>query len=270
MGQRQYSEQEMIQITSRKVHSFYERRPSELMAQMSEKFVWIGACDFQWAESLKGFREATKREFQEKEVAIFDEKYHVLSHSGAIWILYGRYHAAVSLGDGKVWTARVRVTFVWQQTGDSMQLLHIHGSHAQDYPIAPVPYEGDTGYFEYIKKMNFVQMEGEIRISRDQADLEYRIKPSEIIYLKAANQYCHVATKLGNFLVRGGIQMFEKKFPGFIRIHRCYLVNPLMIKSVSRYKVTLFNGVDLPVSQGRYTQVKTQLEDEAAKGKKLI
>ena len=261
MEQRQYSEQDMIQITSRSVHGFYERRPRELISRLSDDFIWIGAFDFQWSKNVKEFCAVTKGELQEKEVTLSDEEYHVLYHSGPSWLLYGRYTASVELGEGKIWVARVRGTYVWQQAGNNMQLLHIHGSHAQDYSIAPVPYAEDMGFFDYIKKMNFIQPEGKVSVSQDRTEEEYQITSHEIMYFKSANQYCHVATHSRKFLVRGGIQTFEKKFPDFVRIHRCYLVNPIMIKSICRYKVILHNGEELPVSQGRYIQVRKQLAE---------
>lgn len=43
---------------------------------------------------------------------------------------------------------------------------------------------------------------------------------------------------------------------GFIRTHQSYLVNAKHIKNVVRCKVILTNGVELPISKARYTEVK--------------
>ncbi|MCM1500529.1 MAG: LytTR family transcriptional regulator, partial [Clostridium sp.] len=54
------------------------------------------------------------------------------------------------------------------------------------------------------------------------------------------------------------LNIFETRLAenNFIRIHQSYLVNAKHIKNVVRYKVILTNGVELPVSKTRYTEVK--------------
>ena len=65
--------------------------------------------------------------------------------------------------------------------------------------------------------------ETSIRLSlRDEAGHLHYLTSSEILYVKASNQWCHIVTAFDQFLSFGSLTSFEEKLPGFLRIHRSY------------------------------------------------
>lgn len=256
MHQKIYTEAEVIALTKQTVADFYSRKTADFFPQFRDDFVFIGACDFHWATNLQEFREITKDELQEAAVTISDEEYHVLYHDQNVWILYGRYAGRADLGKGKVWRAKVRATYVWQQTGNKLQLRHVHGSHAQDFPVAPAAFKIGSSFFEYIKSYDFTEYASNTLSFRDSDGTFINIPASDIIYFNAANQYCYLITADKNYLINGGISKWELSFPAFIRTHRSYLLNPAFIKSLQRYTAATTTGSKIPIGQNRYMTVK--------------
>ena len=74
--------------------------------------------------------------------------------------------------------------------------------------------------------------------------------------MKASNQWCHIVTAFDQFLSFGSLTSFEEKLPGFLRIHRSYLVNNQAIEKLRFNRVYLWNHEELPVSKKRYQEIK--------------
>ena len=256
---RTYSKREMIAMTNETVHHFYDRKPAELTKRMDDNFAWIGAYDFQWTESLHRFVEATRSELAENPVTITDEEYHVLFNDRNVWILYGRYTASATMPDNKIIQAHVRCTYVWRQMGDEMRLLHIHGSNAADYPPPETQVGPDDSFFAYVRSMTALK-EQDTCSYRDTDGNFHCLHPAEIVYIKAADQYCNIVTHSGEITIRSAISALETSFPLFIRTQRSYLVNPTAVMSIRRYRATLYDGTELPISQDRYMTVKKSLK----------
>lgn len=261
MDRKIYTESEVIELTRKTVADFYSRQVDDLFRYFMEDFVFIGACDFQWATNLQEFRQITSSELQEAAVTISDEEYHILYHDQNVWILYGRYTARAPLGNGKIWRARVRATYVWQQTAAGLKLHHVHGSHAQDFPVMPAVLKPGSSFFEYISSYDFTEYINNTISFRDSNGTRLTIPDSQIIYFKAANQYCYLNTATRSYLITGGISKLGIVFANFIRLHRSYLVNPAFIKSIRRYTASVTTGEKIPIGQGRYTVVKKRWQD---------
>ncbi len=253
-----YTESDIIRLTSQNIHSFYSRNSECLTGPMAKNFVWIGSCDFQWANSLEEFWDVAQDELQESPALLSEEEYHILSHCENLWVVYGRYRTASLLGNGQVWLARVRITCVWKEDEGRLTLLHVHSSNAIDFSLDNSSHQIGNGFFNYIESLNFVQHSKETLTFRDSQDNWHRIHPIEVIYIKAANQWCRIHTFTGDFLIRGGISSLSLQFSQFLRTHRSYLVNPVEIHSLCRYKIQLKNGKSLPVSKDRYMNVKNK------------
>ena len=54
------------------------------------------------------------------------------------------------------------------------------------------------------------------------------------------------------------MDVLEEKLSGygFLRAHRCYLVNMQHIKGIGGDKITMDNGDTVPVPRARYTEIK--------------
>lgn len=263
---KKYTNAEIIAKTRDTVYNFYKRHLDSSKQNMADNFMWIGSNDFQWAESLEEFVKMTEAESQEPPVQLSEEEFHILIHEKNVWVIYGRYTANVLLDDGTLLHAKVRGTYVWKQFDNEVKLIHIHRSHSQDIPIqlpAPIrqPFNGETGFFEYLKGIDY-QAIGTSKIPfRDRSNNHHFLFPAEILYLKAGRQWCTVFTKNGSFDVRGGISEHEASLNGnFLRIHKSYLVNTQHVSTICRYHASLRSGEELPIGKERYMNIRKQLQ----------
>ncbi len=87
---------------------------------------------------------------------------------------------------------------------------------------------------------------------------EIYLIPSQIIMIESNAHKSIITLEDQSYSASEGIGVLENKLSkyGFIRVHRCYLVNSNYIKSISNYSLTLDNGMQLPVSKSRYREIK--------------
>ncbi|GAB4200282.1 MAG: LytTR family DNA-binding domain-containing protein [Wenzhouxiangellaceae bacterium] len=75
-----------------------------------------------------------------------------------------------------------------------------------------------------------------------------RLRRQDILYVRSMKDYLEVHTKSDRYLVKSTISGFADKLgPGFLRIHRSYLVNQHHITAVTRHDVEL-GDIELPIS----------------------
>lgn len=259
---KEYRDEELIERTREHLHSFYDRNMDRVYGELDDSFVWIGANEFQWTQGTGQFKEVTHAESMETPVSMGNEEYHVLARDRHLYIVYGRYTAKAMTQDGTALHASVRVTYVWQLIRDTLRIIHIHGSNAQDVPVT-VPsfvkeaFSGSTGFFDYMRGIDYQAMGTEKLEFRDRQGNHHFLFPGEVRYLQARRQWCTVHTQNSSFDVRGGISGFEKKMSGsFIRLHKSYLVNIGQIDVIRRYTAVLKDGRELPVSKDRFLAIR--------------
>lgn len=88
---------------------------------------------------------------------------------------------------------------------------------------------------------------------------DYFFLSDTIIRVEAAHMGKHsiLYTDEGSVEVMSTVTALEKRYGHlFIRCHQSYLVNPLYIRNIRRFRVTLTDGVELPIPEKKYTAFK--------------
>jgi len=95
-----------------------------------------------------------------------------------------------------------------------------------------------------------------------------KIKPAELVYLEAANNYVKIhylaSGELQNVLFRNKLSVYEQNHDFLVRIHRSYLINPthfLRFKQENKkHKIVLsLQNIELPVSKNLLEMVETKV-----------
>lgn len=78
-----------------------------------------------------------------------------------------------------------------------------------------------------------------------------RIPLNLIRYLESRRHYVTLHVACGMFTLRGKISDFERTLAadGFVRTHRCYVVNRASVARVSAHEVKLADGTSIPVGR---------------------
>ena len=89
-------------------------------------------------------------------------------------------------------------------------------------------------------------------------DRFYKIDFDDIIYLESSMRDTEVVTKNERIVVHTKFSDMEKKLPEsrFCRCHRSYIINLSEVKDIARYRFLTKNGVEIPISQLQYQEIK--------------
>ncbi len=86
------------------------------------------------------------------------------------------------------------------------------------------------------------------------------IEVSKILYIEAMDKYVKIYTEHDEYLVRSNLTEFEEKLKDyFVRIHRCFLVNPGKVFKYTKDKVTMTDKKELPMARGKEKCLKEAL-----------
>lgn len=101
--------------------------------------------------------------------------------------------------------------------------------------------------------------------------LSFKLK--DIVYIVSDRNYQTVVTNdKKEELIRTPLSNLEEKLKedGFIRIHKCYLLNYLYIRSISMDEVKLTDGTSLPLSKKRKDEIMKQYLAISRKNKSVM
>ncbi len=90
----------------------------------------------------------------------------------------------------------------------------------------------------------------------------HRIEANRILYVETVKRSAKLRIHMGSgtLTVNETLSKLERKYPGlFLRIHAGYLLNPIHVREIRRFSVTLSDGTQLPIPEKKYTQIKRRL-----------
>lgn len=89
----------------------------------------------------------------------------------------------------------------------------------------------------------------------------HKVKQSQILYLKAFDNYCYIVTNTNKYLVPKTLKHLAKQINKelFVKTHRSYIVNITKITSLELQHVILTN-IKIPLSQANKSKVKQLLK----------
>ena len=256
MNDKSQPQEKLLDLSHQVVKAFYTKKTAELAPLLDEEFLWIGGLSFQWTESPETFlRFKAAEPPSQAAVQISGESYTLRAAGEDSWVVCGHFLTTLHPG-GKPLRFFIRVTLVWRRRGEQFSLLHLHSSHTEDTGF-PLNLPEENGSFcQYVRSRFYEEDRGEkdsdssICLKDESGRLHY-LNPSEILYLKASNQWCHVVTVFERFLTFGSLTGFEKLLPDFLRIHRSYLVNLNAVAFMGKQELRMANGDLVPMSRLR-------------------
>ena len=92
---------------------------------------------------------------------------------------------------------------------------------------------------------------------------DYFLLSDTVIMIEAAHTGRHsiLHTPDGSIEIGATISQLEKRYGRlFLRCHRSYLVNPIYIQSIRRFRLTLSDGTELPVPEKKYTAFRDKIK----------
>lgn len=155
----------------------------------------------------------------------------------------------------------LRCTFVWHLLGNEPRLAHLHIS-------VPMLVAATDGVHELVQadpshgSANDSDPQGDCApvVLRDTSGQMHVLGMRQTTYLESLHQYTLVHVIGGSFKVRASLSSVLTRFPAyFVRVHRSYAVNSLLVKGISGNEIRLSDGSRVPIPTKRAARVKSEV-----------
>ena len=133
-------------------------------------------------------------------------------------------------------------------SGSEEHAYNAYNHNGVDYLLKPISYARFCRAVEKIMKYysgrSMPVGAGEEEIFIKKASTLVRLKLKEILYVEALENYVSVITKDEKYTIHFTMRAIEQQLPAglFVRIHRSYMVNKSMIRSISENSLTIYVG----------------------------
>lgn len=96
-------------------------------------------------------------------------------------------------------------------------------------------------------------------------DQLHEIRVASILYLTISHKSVDIVTDKGIYNTKEKMELLEQKLfsLGFVHSHKSYLINLNRISSLQRFKVTMENGSEIPISQPKAVSFRKAFTDYA-------
>lgn len=143
-------------------------------------------------------------------------------------------------------------------SGSEEHAFKAYNYNGIDYLLKPITYGRFTKAVEKIVKYysgrNIPSAAGDEEIFIKKASSLVKLKLKEILYVEALENYVSVITRDEKYTIHFTMRAIEQQLPAglFVRIHRSYMVNKSVIRSISENSLTIHVGTTpktLPVGK---------------------
>ena len=141
-------------------------------------------------------------------------------------------------------------------TGFFKYALHGYRVGALQYLMKPIN-DSDL-YFCLNKTLSRIKDEEKLStLIIEMAKKYIKLYYDEIYYCITFSPYIDIHTNSEKITLRKKISEMENNLPSkyFVRCHRSYIVNVKHIKSITKNKVLLSNGIKIPISRGKHKEI---------------
>jgi DNA-binding LytR/AlgR family response regulator len=133
-------------------------------------------------------------------------------------------------------------------SGSEEHAYEAYNYNGIDYLLKPIAYSRFCRAIEKVMKYSNVRntaaTAGDEEIFIKKASTLVRLKLKEILYVEALENYVSVMTKDEKYTIHFTMRAIEQQLPSglFVRIHRSFLVNKSVIRSISENSLVIFVG----------------------------
>lgn len=250
------------------ITEYYKNNLAPFFESISDDILWLGPAERQQMQGKKNLIRAWAAEEHNLTFTMGNIRALCISPHAHVKEVLLHYDVYTHYPSGNTALHDQRLHYTWRdrrvKTADGWEsrpeivLLHISNLWKYDSRDAIYPVHNE----------DMAVSESERYVTVKASDLSvHRIAANYILYIETVKRSAKLRIHLRNDTLdaNGTLPEFEEKNPGlFLRIHSGYLVNPVHVREIRRFSVTLSDGTKLPVPEKKYTQIKRQLLPENA------
>ena len=163
--------------------------------------------------------------------------------------------AITSISDGAEYETKLANVVIWKDTPTGTKLAYLVTFIPVDINLRGVGYGRSMIAARALTSMP-TQAQRPL-VMKDNSGRNHVVDPAKTGYLEAQHQYCLVHAMPESFKVRESLTSALERFPSyFVRVHRSYTVNALMVSSIGKDEITLTDGERVPIPTRQSTAVR--------------
>ena len=257
------NQQHIADLSAELIVKYYGNDYMPFLEAMDDDALWYGPAEGQFLHGREKMIEIWNAEEHSLRFTLGNmEVIHTSAHPSFCEVMLS-YHVTTHYPDNHDIAMYQRLQMTWceraienedgsKEKQPRILLCHIsnpHEKHADDmiYPVKfHEVYRRHTKLPEHGERLHFHGL--------DRSD--YFFLSDTIIRIEAAHGGKHsvLVTAEGEVEVMATVSALEKRYGRlFLRCHQSYLVNPLYIRNICRFKLTLTDGTELPIPEKKYT-----------------
>ena len=257
------NQQQIADLSAELIMKYYDNDYMPFLDHMDDNALWYGPADGQFIHGRETMIRIWNAEEHSLQFTLGNmEVTHISSHPSFCDVMLG-FTVTTHYPESEDITLNQRILMTWcertleDEDGSKTKeprilVCHISNPHEKhdDDVIYPNRFH-EVFHNAYIKPLHGRRIHFH---GMDRSD--YFVLSDTIIRIEAAHGGKHsiVITTDGEIEVASTISMLEKRYGKlFLRCHQSYLVNPEYITNIRRFKVTLSDGVELPIPEKKYT-----------------
>lgn len=262
---------EIVKLTLDIVQTYYENDLSLFFAYMDEDALWYGPAKGQFLSGRQAILNAWSREVNPLTLTLGSIRADAAAIQPACcevmlsFPVTTHYPSGESIPVDQIihmsWCERKVAGFARKQP--RMRVIHISNLYRQLDADRIYPVHFDQVYQGYV---SIAPTGRRLRFhGADRAD--YYLSSDAIHWIESAAGSRHAIVHTGEKTIEVtiSVQAIEAAYPDlFLRCHSCYLVNPLHIAAVKRFKAVMTDGAELPIPEKRYTAFRDRLAARSA------
>jgi hypothetical protein len=246
---------------------YYNNRIEPYFEHLADNVIWHGPAIGQQITGRETMRKAWYNEPNHLTFSLGNVEAQYIQLSPASCEVMMMFVVTTHYPNGDMIPLFQRIQFSWADT-------NIINENSQKERVSRIfmihisnPVEQHSDDFIYPEHYNelFRQVEKPVqepRLSlRGTDNAFYVIKVSSVIWVQTTpDQHCLFHLRERMLKVKTTLSDIERQTEKIlIRVHSGFIVNPLDVVSVSRFKLTLSDGASIPVPEKKYTAVKKKL-----------
>ena len=249
---------EITDLTVSLLTRYYDNDIQPFLDYCHEDILWLGPAMKQVIRTKSTLVEAFSQEEQQLYFKVYDltaTPLHICSNCTEVLLTFV---VDTFWPDGSSNRVYQRIDFTWEIKKELARIRVCHISNPIDYDdrdsIYPVHYlENHSHMTLYVDSSEKLSFSGKNRTT-------LYTSPEQILYMESMGNHTLIHLLSQTFECTKRLSEISKKIKkGFLRCHASYLVNPLYVKSIERFALTMTDGRKIPVPEKKYTAVKAEL-----------
>lgn len=257
-------ERRCVELTQTAITRFWQRDPEYVLSLCSDDVMWISPDQDRYMRGLDEVSADFRKAVHDiKSSHISHAQFSVAQNCGDACSVAGRYMVTTDEETGVFLQSHERCQFNWERKGGELRIVSIFVSWPRDQRVPDEKCRVDS-----INKVARRYLEARIAAQSDKRRLVFPdvngpirfVSLNEVLWVGAKRKHTIIHTVSGDYEASIGLSEVERSLgPGFVRVHRSFIVNPSYVALIERREVVMSDDTRVPVPEKRHAEVAARL-----------